>query len=591
MSKPATAQPSASPSGQPLDAGKPEAANSAPKKLLGERLVESGLISADQLKIALIEQKRRGKLLGEVLVSLGFVTEETFRDALSERLGAHGAQLQGLVADRAALALLPKELARRYQLFPVSLDDDRKELHVATADPNDVVAIDQLNRELAGRAKPILQLASVGEIQRAIELYYGYELSIDGILHEIETGKVDVNTLNVEQGREYTHPVVRLIDALLTDSVLVGASDIHFEPEAQFIRIRYRVDGVLRQVRVLHRRYWPAMLVRLKILSGMNIAESRAPQDGRISLVLAAREIDFRASAHPTIHGENFVVRILDRKRGLVPLDGLGLDGDALATLKLMLARPEGLMLITGPTGSGKTTTLYSVLGHKNSEQVNIMTLEDPVEYTLPLVRQTSIASTAKMTFGEGVRSLMRQDPDIVLVGEVRDKDTAEMALRAAMTGHQVFSTLHSNSALRSIPRLFDLGVRTEVLAGNLIGIVGQRLVRRLCTECRIESEPDELEQRLLGCNAGTVLHRALGCENCHFTGYKGRVALIEIVRWTRELDELLSTGATLGDLHRSAKAQGYVELADIAIRRILDGVTTLEEAARVVDLTERVRA
>jgi general secretion pathway protein E/type IV pilus assembly protein PilB len=572
-----------------------DAANAAPdspkKKMLGERLVESGLISADQLKIALIEQQRRGKLLGEVLVSLGFVTEETFRDALSERLGAQSVQLQGLVADRGALELIPKDVARRYQIFPISLDEDRQELHVATTDPNDVVAIDQLHRQLAGRATPILHLAAVGEIQRAIELYYGYELSIDGILHEIETGKVDVNTLNVEQGREYSHPVVRLVDALLTDSVLVGASDIHFEPEAQFIRIRYRVDGVLRQVRALHRRYWPAMLVRLKILAGMNIAESRAPQDGRISLVLAAREIDFRASAHPTIHGENFVVRILDRKGGLVTLDGLGLDNDSLSTLKLMLARPEGLMLITGPTGSGKTTTLYSVLGHKNSEQVNIMTLEDPVEYTLPLVRQTSIATTAKMTFADGVRSLMRQDPDIVLVGEIRDKDTAEMALRASMTGHQVFSTLHANSALRSIPRLLDLGVRPEVLAGNIIGIVAQRLVRRLCTQCRVESAPDEMEQRLLRCAPGAVLHRALGCEHCHFTGYKGRIALIEIVRWTPELDEQLAARASLGELHRCATEQGYVELADIAIRRILDGITTLEETARVVDLTERVRA
>jgi len=344
-------------------------------------------------------------------------------------------------------------------------------------------------------------------------------------------------------------------------------------------------------VRVLHRRYWPAMLVRLKILSGMNIAESRAPQDGRISLVLAGREIDFRAAAHPTIHGENYVVRILDRKRGLVPLDGLGLDSDLLSSLKLMMARPEGLLLITGPTGSGKTTTLYSMLGHKNSEQVNIMTLEDPVEYTLPMVRQTSIASQSKLSFAEGVRSLMRQDPDIVLVGEVRDKDTAEMALRAAMTGHQVFTTLHSNSALRSIPRLLDLGLRAEVLAGNMIGIVAQRLVRRLCTQCRVESEPDSIEQRLLGCDESVTLYRALGCEHCHFTGYKGRVALIEIVRWTRELDELLAAGASLGEFHRVAKEQGFVELADIAVRRVLDGMTTLEEAARVVDLTERVRA
>jgi type II secretory ATPase GspE/PulE/Tfp pilus assembly ATPase PilB-like protein len=330
------------------------------------------------------------------------------------------------------------------------------------------------------------------------------------------------------------------------------------------------------------------MLVRLKILAGMNIAESRSPQDGRISMVLAAREIDFRAAAHPTMFGENFVVRILDRKRSLVRLDALGLDAGTLLTLKLMLARPEGLLLITGPTGSGKTTTLYSVLGHKNSEQVNIMTLEDPVEYTLPMVRQTSIAGAAKMTFGEGVRSLMRQDPDIILIGEVRDRDTAEMALRAAMTGHQVLSTLHSNSALRAIPRLMDLGIRPEVMAGNIIGIVAQRLVRKLCMECRMESAPDELEQRLLRCDASAVLFRTVGCQRCNFSGYKGRMSLIEIVRWTRELDEVLASGATLGEMQKVAVEQGFIELAEVATRRVLAGDTTLEEAARVIDLTER---
>jgi type IV pilus assembly protein PilB len=562
-----------------------------PKQKLGEKLVATGIISADQLKIALIEQKRGTRALGEVLISLGFVSEQTFRDALAERLGAHSVHLQGLVADRDALALVPKEMARRHQLFPISLDPDKRELHVATADPNNVLAVDQLRRELAGRADPVWHLAAAAEILRAIEQYYGYELSIDGILQEIETGTVDVNTLTAEQAREYSHPVVRLVDALLTDSVLVGASDLHFEPEAQFVRIRYRIDGVMRQVRALHRRYWPAMLVRLKILAGMNIAESRAPQDGRISLVVVAREVDFRAAIHPTIHGENFVVRILDRKRGLIAPDKLGLEPGGLATLKLMLARPEGLMLMTGPTGSGKTTTLYSLLGHRNSEHVNIMTLEDPVEYVLPMVRQTSIAGNTKLSFGEGVRSLMRQDPDIVLVGEIRDKDTAEMALRAAMTGHQVFSTLHANSALRAIPRLLDLGIRGETLAGNLIGILAQRLVRRLCEACRVESTPDSIEQRLLGCEPDVKLHRAAGCPRCGFTGYKGRVPLIEIVRWSHELDELLSSRASIREFTRVAKEQGFVELADIAIRRILDGITTLEEAARVVDLTDRVHA
>jgi general secretion pathway protein E/type IV pilus assembly protein PilB len=322
----------------------------------------------------------------------------------------------------------------------------------------------------------------------------------------------------------------------------------------------------------------------------MNIAENRAPQDGRISLVLAAREIDFRAASHPTIHGENFVVRILDRKRGLVALEALGIESEQLAELKLMLARPEGLLLITGPTGSGKTTTLYSLLRHRNSEQINIMTLEDPVEYALPLVRQTSMPQTARLSFADGVRSLMRQDPDVVLIGEIRDRDTAEMALRAAMTGHQVLSTLHANSALRAIPRLLDLGVHSEVLAGNLIGVIAQRLVRRLCGACRVPSVPDEAEACLLG-GSDLQIFRALGCEECGYTGYRGRVALIEIIRWNRDLDECLSARVSLGELLSCAAQHGFTDLAEAALRKVRDGTTTIEEAARVVDLTERVGA
>ena len=564
-----------------------------PKRRLGEELIARGLITADQLKIALLEQSRIKQPLGEVLVALGFLTEETLREALSENLGFAGISLGSILVDREALKLVPKDVARRYTAFPVALDRDSRRLTIAIADTNDIIAMDQIRALLGDRAEPEWRLAASGEILRAIEQYYGHELSIDGILHEIETGEIDFATLAADQAHEDSHPVVRLIDALLADAVLLGASDVHFEPEPMFLRIRYRIDGVLRQVRVLHRRYWPAMLVRLKILSGMNIAENRAPQDGRISLVLAGRDIDFRAAVQPTIHGENVVLRILDRKKGIVALDDLGLREEQLALLKLMLARPEGILLVTGPTGSGKTTTLYSVLNYRNSEHVNIMTLEDPVEYAMSMIRQTSVAETLRLSFAEGIRSLMRQDPDIILVGEVRDRETAEMAFRAAMTGHQVFTTLHTNSAIRSIPRLLDLGIQPEVIAGNVIGIVAQRLVRKLCVHCREPYAPDGVERTLLRIapDEDATLYRAVGCERCGFQGYRGRFAMMEMLKFDDTLDEMVARRATLREMNAYAERQGFVPMAADGMRRVREGVTTIEEVSRVVDLTAMVAA
>jgi len=305
-------------------------------------------------------------------------------------------------------------------------------------------------------------LARESDITIGIEHHYGFELSIDGILNEIETGEIDYQSLAADFD-EYSQPVVRLVDALLNDAVKRSASDIHFEPEQGFLRIRYRIDGVLRQIRSLHKNYWAAMVVRLKVMSGMNIAETRAPQDGRISLTLSGHQVDFRVSSQPTTHGENIVLRILDRDKGIVPLEDLGLHADDLKTLKLMLARPEGIILVTGPTGSGKTTTLYSILNYINTEGINIMTLEDPVEYPMAMIRQTSVNEVVKLDFASGIRSMMRQDPDVILVGEIRDQETAEMAFRAAMTGHQVYSTLHTNSSIGAVPRLMDLGVQYNI--------------------------------------------------------------------------------------------------------------------------------
>ncbi len=557
---------------------------------IGHLLIAKGVISEDQLRIATQEQNKTPQPLGRLLVRLGFLSEATIRDVLSENLGQESVDLASVLVDPAAITLVPKEIARRYILLPLSVDATNKILTIAIADPDNIIALDQVRALLRDEYRLVTQLASESDILRAIDQYYGFELSIDGILHEIEPGEMDHQ--NLQQGvNEFSQPVVRLIDALLTEAVQLGASDIHFEPESSFLRIRYRVDGVLRQVRSLHKSFWPAMVVRLKVMSGMNIAETRAPQDGRISLRLSGRPIDFRVASHPTSYGENLVLRILDRQKGIVAINQIGLDEAALNTLKAIIAKPEGIVLVTGPTGSGKTTTLYSVLNHVNTESVNIMTLEDPVEYPIPLIRQSSVNEAAKLDFVSGIRSLMRQDPDIILVGEIRDHPTAEMAFRAAMTGHQVYSTLHTNSAIGAIPRLLDIGILPDIMAGNIIGIIAQRLVRVLCRHCKYPYRPDHTECKMLGVrhDENITIYRAAGCDVCQHQGYSGRQAIMEILRLDSDMDDLIARRASIRDLKNSALEHGFRPLAQDGIRRILQGVTSIAEVSRVVDLSDRM--
>jgi type II secretory ATPase GspE/PulE/Tfp pilus assembly ATPase PilB-like protein len=562
-----------------------------PKLPIGKLLVQKGVISEDQVRIALLEQKRTGDQLGKLLISLGFVTEATVRDALSESLNQQSADLSHIMADPVALSLVSKDVAKRYRVFPLEFDKQSRVLKLAMSDTNNIVALDQIRAMLGKDIAVSPVLAGESEIMRAIDQYYGFELSIDGILHEIETGEIDYKSLQTITD-EYSQPLVRLVDSLLADAVQHGASDIHFEPEQFFLRIRYRIDGVLRQIRSLHKIYWAAIVVRIKVMSGMNIAETRAPQDGRISITFSGRAIDFRVSAQPTAHGENIVLRILDRQKGIVPLDGLGLEENELTLLKLMLARPNGIILVTGPTGSGKTTTLYSILNHINTESVNIMTLEDPVEYPMNMIRQTSVNEAAKMDFASGIRSMMRQDPDIILVGEIRDADTAEMAFRAAMTGHQVYSTLHTNSAIGAIPRLLDIGILPDIMAGNIIGVVAQRLIRKLCPHCKQPYQPEAMERRLLSLAADdsdVTLYHATGCELCDYQGYKGRMAIMELLKMDADLDELIARRVTTRELNNMALSKGFRPLAEEGIRRVLDGSTSLAEVSRVVDLTDRL--
>ncbi len=562
------------------------------KKLrLGELLVQQGLVTTDQLAIALAEQRHNNVPIGRLLVRLGFITETSIRDIMARTIGQESIDLSQVVADPEALRLVPQEFARRNRILPIAYDHTDQVLTLATTEIFNVVAMDQLRAMLGPSVEIKTQLAAEAQLGDFIDQFYGYELSVDGILKEIETGEIDYDSLQAG-GDEYTQPMVRLVNALLVDAVKRGSSDIHFEPEYAFLRIRYRIDGVLETVRSLHKTYMAGITVRVKVISDMNIAETRAPQDGRLGLTLNGRQVDFRVSTQPTIYGENIVLRVLDREKSIISLDRMNLSKDAVTKLGVMLARPEGILVVTGPTGSGKTTTLYSLLAQVNDETVNIMTLEDPVEYPLTLMRQTSVNEVARMDFANGIRSIMRQDPDIILVGEVRDKETAEMAFRAAMTGHQVFTTLHTNSALGAFPRLLDIGIQPDIMAGNIIGVIAQRLVRILCPHCKEAYAPSPEERQMLGSAAEqtSFIYRPVGCKQCENKGYKGRAALMELLVMDGDMDELVARRATMKELRTAALSKGFHPLAEEGLQRVLDGSTSLAEVSRSIDLTGRYR-
>ncbi len=485
------------------------------------------------------------------------------------------------------LSMIPASVARRLQLLPIALNPTDGGLHLVLAQPENIVALDHLRNLLKHRYRLIPQRASSAAISEAIAHHYGPGGDIDGILGEMAPATTD-STPTLSQITEQSQPVVRLVDRLLREAIEHQVSDIHFEPEAGHLDIRYRIDGVLRRIHRLEKTLWPALAVRLKVMSSMNIAETRAPQDGHFSLQTGAGGIDFRAASHPTLHGENFVLRILDRQKGIVPLAQLGLPEQLCTRLEALIAKPEGIILMTGPTGSGKTTTLYAVLNQLSRETLNIMTLEDPVEYPLPGIRQTSVNETARLDFASGIRSLLRQDPDVILVGEIRDHATAEMAFRAAMTGHQVYATLHSNSAIGALPRLLDIGMQPDLLAGNIIGILAQRLVRKLCPHCRQPYVASAEESALLGCEASAAptLYQPSGCAACHHLGYRGRMAIMEMLEVDADMDELISRRAGTRELHQLARQKGYRPLAADAIQRVLQGQTSLTEVRRVINLS-----
>jgi len=552
---------------------------------IGDRMVAKGLITIEQLNVALQEKKISGKLLGQVLVDLGFIDELTLVQFLAEQSGNEVFDPKTTIFDADALALLSKNEAKKSRVLPISMRDNVAV--VALVDPYDIVAMDSLRRVLPKGTEVKCLLSTPSILSDAIDAAYGYSSVIEDILKELDSDSAnpdDVTKLTDDQA--YTHPIVRLVNALMTEAVKTGVSDLHFEPEENFVRLRYRLDGVLFTAQILHKKLWNGVSQRIKIMSKMNIADKLTAQDGRFNLNIGDREADFRVSSLPTVWGENIVLRVLDKSASIKPLDKLGFSPHNLELIHRSQARPEGIIIVTGPTGSGKSTSLYSMINAINRVEVNIQTLEDPVEYSLPMIRQTYVREGV-LEFADGIKALLRQDPDIIFIGEIRDGVTGEMALKAAMTGHQVYTTLHTNDSFGALPRLIDLGLKPGMIAGAIIAIFAQRLVRRLCVNCKEEHVADAAECKILGVDPANPpkIFRAHqgGCQLCAGQGYKGRVAIAEILLMDEDLDEIVARGGTKTEVRRKAVEKGFKSMRDDGILKVLDGLTSLDELASAV--------
>src|SRR6266446_78702 len=561
---------------------------------LGDLLVAEGLINREQLQRALLAQKGTTEKLGSLLVRLNLVNEDQLVGFLARQYGIPSITLSQLDIDPDVLKLVPAQMARKYEIVPV----ERKAnvLTLAMADPTNVFALDDVAFMTNFQILPVV--AAQGAIRKAIERNYDVQMSAIGeVIHELEgeaaavevvdedeTGtKLDIFELKESPAEA---PIVKLVNMVLVDAIRRGASDIHLEPYEKVFRIRFRVDGVLHEIMTPPKRLEPALISRVKIMANLDIAERRLPQDGRIKLRYNTHEIDFRVSTLPTIYGEKTVMRLLDKDSLQLDLTKLGFDPDALEHFQKAIRSPYGMVLITGPTGSGKTTTLYSAVHTVNSPDINIMTAEDPVEYNLKGVNQVQINDEIGRTFAAALRSFLRQDPDVILVGETRDLETAQIGIRAALTGHLVLTTLHTNDCPSTIARLLDMGIPSFLVSSSLLLIVAQRLARRVCKDCREPYKADEdslvpyghLPQGLGAC----TFYRGKGCPACHFTGMRGRIAIYEVMPVSPELRDLILRNASISEIRDVAESQGMRTLRQAGLLKVIDGTTTVEEVLRV---------
>lgn len=557
------------------------------RQKIGEILVEQGKISQMQLDSALEEQVATHQRLGDVLVSRGLVSDEDLDEAQAIQFDVPYEPLGELVR-REWLDLIPASAAQNFRAIPVLLDDHA--VHVAMDNPNDVEAIDWIGAHCKKQVLPRFTPRKV--LERALSYYYGsQDLSGDGAA-EVETAE-DTDRFSIEEAKRASEepPVVSLVNTIFTDAIKQRASDIHLEPAPTALEIRYRVDGALRRARMLPKAMQPAVISRIKIMADLDISERRLPQDGRLGLKVAGRQVDMRVSTLPTRHGERTVLRILDRGRGIQQLDQLGFTQSNLNLFEELIRRPYGLVMVTGPTGSGKTTTLYAALLAIRSDTRNILTAEDPVEYELDGIGQSQVHERIGLTFAAQLRAALRQDPDVILVGEVRDQETAEIAARAAMTGHLVLTTLHTNDASSAIPRMLDMGIEPFLINSSLIGVVAQRLVRTICTDCKQSREATVKEQDYFSLATGTTVFWGTGCANCNSTGYRGRCSIHEVMVIDEQMRRLTTQVAQADTIADAARETGMVPIQQDAISKALAGVTTLEEIhSHIVTPGSRIR-
>jgi type IV pilus assembly protein PilB len=563
---------------------------------LGDLLVNEGLISQEQLHRALSEQKGSNEKLGTILVRLGIINEDQLIGFLSRQYGIPSITLSQLDIDPEVVRLVPPQIARKYEVLPVKRTGNA--LTLAMADPTNVFALDDVAFMTNLQVLPVV--ASQGAIRQAIERTYepqaaalsevitameGEAPDVELVAGEEEATPSKVDIFELKDASEEA-PVVKLVNLILTDAIRRAASDIHLEPYEKVFRVRYRIDGVLHEMMAPPKRLEAALLSRVKIMANLDIAERRLPQDGRIKIRYSSREIDLRVSSLPTIFGEKIVMRILDKEALTLDLAKLGFDDWSMENFKKSIHQPYGMILITGPTGSGKTTTLYSAIHTINSPDINIMTAEDPVEYNLRGINQVQINEEIGRTFAAVLRSFLRQDPDVILVGETRDLETAQIAIRAALTGHLVFSTLHTNDAPGTIARLQDMGIPPFLVASSVLLVMAQRLARRVCKECRDPYEADEESLTPYGHvpqGLGKVtIYKGKGCQACNFTGMKGRTAIYEVIPVTPEIRELILRGASSTELRDLATQQGMKTLRQAGLLKVLEGQTTAEEILRV---------
>lgn len=549
-----------------------------------ELLLKKGFITSDDVTKAKNEAKKTGLPIIKSLEKLGLITDEDIVFAMAEDMKVPFMDLKEYMLDPGVIAHITESMAKEYLAMPVFRIEDT--LTIAIANPKDIVAID----EIRAKSKCVnieAVLASEESIRRAIDQYYSGIGKIEDVVKGIseEVMGVMVEEPSAKELAEIAEeaPIIKLVNLLIMEAVKSKASDIHIEPDESVLRIRYRVDGVLREVNTTPKHLQSAVSSRIKLLSKMDIAEKRKPQDGRISLKLENKNLDLRVSTCPTVHGENIVIRILDKSSILFGLEDLGFDKSDLKKFEKTIRRPHGIILVTGPTGSGKTTTLYSSLATINTLEKNIITIEDPVEYQIPLVRQTQVNPKIGLTFAEGLRTFLRQDPDIIMVGEIRDKETAEVAIQASLTGHLVLSTLHTNDSCSAITRLIDMGVEPFLISGTIIGVLAQRLVRVICKRCGEDYNPSREILKDIGFNEQLTLRRGIGCSKCDYLGFSGRSAIFELLIVDDDIRKMIAEKASSAELHKVAVEKGMRTLVKDGMDKVKNGVTTPEEIMRVM--------